>query len=167
MRIRGCGCGWESRVRAGGGLRCEVPWGTDRSCQADQRPVCNPALPPMFCGRQGFHPARGPVAGRLGPSSAWGGGGHSQNSVGVQAEAGGAVPSSRGPVASSRAGICSSQAPKHSLYFNSFWLLYHIGQLKQSHRILEAESPRSRHQQVQGLVRADPGLWIAAFCVLT
>lgn len=47
--------------------------GTDRSCQADQRPVCNPALPPMFCGRQGFHPARGPVAGRLGPSSACGG----------------------------------------------------------------------------------------------
>ena len=75
MRIRGCGCGWESRVRAGGGPRCKVPWGTDRSCQADQRPACNPALPPTFCGRQGFHPARGPVAGRLGPSSACSGGG--------------------------------------------------------------------------------------------
>ena len=55
------------------------------------------------------------------------GGGHSQDSMGVQAEAGGAIPSSQGPVASSRAGICSSQAPKHSLYFNPFWLLYHTG----------------------------------------
>lgn len=86
--------------------------------------------------------------------------------MGVHAEAGGAVPSSQGPLASSRAGICSSQAPKHSLHFSPFWLLCHTGPLKQSRRVLEAGSPRSRHGQVQGLVRADPGLWLAAFCVL-
>lgn len=60
--------------------------------------------------------------------------------VGVQAEAGGAVPSSQGPLASSMAGICSSQTPKHSLYFSPFWLLYYTGQLKQSRRKLEVQN---------------------------
>lgn len=96
------------------------PWGTDRSCQADEWPVYTLALPPALCGWQGARPAREPVTGSLGPLLCLMGGSLSERCFSEHCHW--LRVSSPGPLTPSRAGISSSQAPERSLYFSLFRL---------------------------------------------